>query len=110
MEFKENNFKLEEVGEYISALSNSAALNGQNKGYILWGVRDKTHDIVGTSVNPSQKKVGNEDLQNWLIRLLDPQIHFKFCFLTVDNNPIVLLEIDAGSHCLCSSRRQNGSE
>ena len=35
VEFKVNP---EEVGEYISALSNSASLLGKANGYIIWGI------------------------------------------------------------------------
>ena len=96
LEFKGNNQKPEEIGEYISALANSAALIGQVSGYIIWGVSDDTHKIVGTTFQPSQSKVGNEELENWLLRLLNPKINIKFHELCMDNNlPVVLLEISA---------------
>lgn len=34
-EFKENWFDLDELGQYISALSNSAASYGQKNGYFI---------------------------------------------------------------------------
>ena len=49
VEFKENNSNPEDIGEYISALSNSAALSGKASAYVLWGVRNGTHEVVGTS-------------------------------------------------------------
>lgn len=97
VEFKENVFKPEDTGQYISALANSAALSGQNKGYMVWGVSDDTHEIVGTNINPFGK-VGNEDFQNWLTRLLTPQIHFEFRELDVDGKHIVLLEVSPASY------------
>ena len=39
VEFKENYRRPERVGEYLSALANSAALHGQSHGYVLWGIR-----------------------------------------------------------------------
>ena len=51
-EFKENWFNADEVGEYISALANSAVLIGKKKTYIVWGVHDKTHKITGTTFDP----------------------------------------------------------
>ncbi len=37
VEFKQNKDAPEEIGEYLSALSNSAALLGKTSAYILWG-------------------------------------------------------------------------
>ncbi|SDD22249.1 ATP-binding protein [Actinokineospora iranica] len=95
VEFKENNFKAEDVGEYISALSNGATLNNQEKGYLVWGVRDSDHKVTGTNVNPQAEKVGNEDLVPWLTRQVQPQVHFEFHALQRDGKMIVLLEIGA---------------
>ena len=50
-DFKENWFSKDEIGEYISAISNGAAFCGKEYGYIIWGVNDKTKEIVGTTVN-----------------------------------------------------------
>jgi ATP-dependent DNA helicase RecG len=93
VEFKHNNSKLDEIGEYLSALSNSAALCGKSKAYMLWGVDDKTHDIVGTTFVPSQVKKGNEELESWLLRSLSPKIHFRFHEFEVDGKAAVLLEV-----------------
>jgi predicted HTH transcriptional regulator len=68
-EFKQNNFNPDETGEYISAISaisNSAALIKEPAGFIVWGVDDVTHHIVGTAFRPHKEKVGNEELENWL--------------------------------------------
>jgi predicted HTH transcriptional regulator len=93
VEFKENNAEPKEVGEYISALSNSAALVGKAFAYLVWGVDDKTHQVVGTCFSLATAKVGNEELENWLLRLLAPKIDFHFFEFTMDGLPIVLLEI-----------------
>ncbi len=37
-----------DIGEYICALGNSAALNDKSYAYLLWGIHDQTHEIVGT--------------------------------------------------------------
>src|ERR1035437_3790618 len=77
-EFKENNSDPEEIGEYISALSNTAALHGKTNAYMVWGVKDGTHETTGTIFKPSTAKKGNENLENWLVRLLNPRLHFHF--------------------------------
>lgn len=40
LEFKHNNAEPQEIGEYISALANTAALEGKAHAYLLWGVDD----------------------------------------------------------------------
>ena len=51
VEFKQNNADPDEMGEYISALSNMALLYGVPFGYLIWGVDDKTKSIVGTTLS-----------------------------------------------------------
>ncbi|MGI8679201.1 MAG: AlbA family DNA-binding domain-containing protein [Jatrophihabitans sp.] len=62
-EFKVGNFKPDEIGEYVSALSNSAAVAGLAHGYMVWGVRDDDHEVVGTAFKPHTTKIGNEELR-----------------------------------------------
>jgi len=97
LEFKENLSDAEGIGEYISALSNSAVLSGVTHGYLVWGARDDDHLLVGTSFDPfSAKAVGNEDLVPWLTRMMNPQVYFEF--RVVETGPgvrAVILEVDA---------------
>ena len=95
VEFKHNNDNPEEIGEYLSALANSAALLGKVNAYMVWGVDNTSHDLIGTVFRPGTCKIGNEELENWLLRLLSPKINFKFYELTADGLPVVLLEIGA---------------
>lgn len=93
LEFKLNQDDHQELGEYLSALSNSAALDGKANAYLLWGIDDATHAIVGTDFDPLAKRIGNEELESWLLRLLAPKIDFRFHVATVDTKRIVVLEI-----------------
>ena len=45
VEFKENNSKPEDIGEYISALANSACLHNQPNAYLVFGIQNKTHNV-----------------------------------------------------------------
>lgn len=63
--------------EYISALSNSAAIEGRKEGYFLWGVNDITHEITGTKIDPDQD-VKNEPLKHFLRRQLSPDLDLVF--------------------------------
>lgn len=94
VEFKENNAEPKLIGEYLSALANSAALEGKAFAYLLWGVRDGDHAIVGTRFDPHATKVGNEELESWLLRLLEPKLHFRFFVVDVDGQRVVLLEVE----------------
>lgn len=93
LELKHNNADPQEIGEYLAALSNAAALDGKSNAYLVWGVNDKTHEIVGTTFKPHSAKKGNEELESWLLRLLSPRLHFRFHTFDVDGKPLVLLEI-----------------
>ena len=52
VEFKVNQRAPRAVGEYVSALANAAALHGKARAYVLWGIEDGTHAIVGTKFSP----------------------------------------------------------
>ena len=93
IEFKCNNKNPQMIGEYISALSNSAALCEQPKAYLVWGINDATHKIVGTDFQYRKAKKGNEELEAWLCRMLSPRINFRFFEISMDEKPIVLVEI-----------------
>lgn len=94
LEFKHNNADPPEIGENLSALSNSAALCGKANAYLVWGIENDTHKIVGTTFSPGKKKVGGEELENWLLKSLTPKIHFYFYCFEINNLPVVLLEIE----------------
>lgn len=93
VEFKVNNDAPDAIGEYVSALANSAALSGKAHAYLVWGVSND-HSVVGTTFVPGRAKVGNEELENWLLHLLEPKIHFVFREVVLDTKRVVLLEID----------------
>ena len=98
VEFKQNNDDPKEIGEYISALSNSAALCGKAFAYLVWGITDGTREIAGTTFKPGAAKKGNEELENWLLRLLNPRIAFGFYeFETNSGSTVVILEISKAS-------------
>jgi predicted HTH transcriptional regulator len=98
VEFKHNNVNPEPIGEYVSALANSAALHDKDRGYLVWGVEDGTHRVVGTAFRPRQAKKGNEELENWLMRLLEPQVNFKIHEFTHDGHRVVLFEVPPATH------------
>jgi len=60
LEFKLNYANNDEIGEYISAISNGATISNKSFGYLVWGVEDITHAIKGTRFSFSIAKEGNQ--------------------------------------------------
>ena len=77
VEFKLNYGNPQEIGEYISALSNSACYHKREYAYLVFGIEDSTHSLYGTSFSPRQTKIGNQELENWLATQLNPRIDFN---------------------------------
>lgn len=65
LEFKHNDDP-HTIGEYISALANAAALDGEPCGYMVWGIEDGTHRVLGTRFKPGSAKIGAQMLDLWL--------------------------------------------
>jgi ATP-dependent DNA helicase RecG len=95
VEFKVNNENPTKMGENVSALANGAALHGKPFAYLVWGIEDGSHKILGTQFKPRKTKIGNEDLESWLLHLLNPRIHFTIHEFLHEGLPIVLWEIPA---------------
>ena len=93
IEFKENNSNPQKIGEYVSALSNTAALYNQEHAFLIWGINDVSHEIVGTSFDPAKTKIGNQDLSLWVSTQLQPQVQFYFHKTQIEGKEIVLLEV-----------------
>lgn len=93
IEFKHNNYKPDMIGQDISALANSAALSEKSAAYMLWGVDDNTHEIVGTEHNLQSLKKGNEELENWLRYKLSKNVDFEFHITEVNNVNVGVLII-----------------
>ena len=98
LEFKANNFKPDMVGEDICALANSAVLEERSCSYMIWGIDDVTHAIIGTSENLQTVKAGDkegsrEELSNWLTRMLSPNTEFSARSVDFDGKSILIIEI-----------------
>ena len=68
IEYKEanNSFDFEKLGKYFSALSNAANLVGKQYSWLIFGIKDKTHEFVNTkyrnngNLNKLKKKLQKE--------------------------------------------------
>ena len=97
VEFKHNNSNPQEIGEYISALSNSALYHQKSNGYLVFGIEDGSHKIIGTTFKPSLEKIGNQELENWLATQLSPRIDFTIDEVIISDKAIVIIKIDAAT-------------
>ena len=95
IELKSNNSDSQMIGEYVSALSNTATLFNQQHGFMIWGIDDQTHELIGTSFDPQKEKVGTQGLELWISLLLTPQVQFYFHEAFIDGKRVVLLDINA---------------
>lgn len=93
-EFKENWYEENGIGEYISSMSNVAALLGKENAYLVWGVNNDTHEFTGTTFT-YHRDVKNEPLEHYLARNVVPDIGFYFKELTIKSKKVVVLVIPA---------------
>lgn len=97
-EFKSGNFDPDMIGQDISALANAAAYSEKACAYMIWGIDDKTHDIVGTKLDQYSKLVGNQEIESWLRNLISKNAEFEFHKIEIkdkngDNKQIIVLII-----------------
>ena len=93
LEFKHNNDDPPTIGQNICALANGAALCEKDRAYLLWGIDDSTHEIIGTNVDLQNQKVGNEELNNWLRQRLSRNADFEFHSVDMNGKSVVVLII-----------------
>jgi predicted HTH transcriptional regulator len=95
VEFKVNNSNPQEIGEYISALSNSACYHKQSFAYLVFGIEDSTHRLVGTDFHPLTEKRGNQELENWLVTQLNPKIDVNIFETEINGLRFALFKIQS---------------
>lgn len=96
VEFKkaENNFDIDELGCYFSALSNEANLRERDFAWIVFGVWDKKREIVGTSfkngevaLNKLKHDMSQHTTDNLIFREIVPII--------IENKRVLLFKVPA---------------
>ena len=93
IEFKINYSRKEDLGKLISALSNAASLYDRKSAFLAFGIQDATHKITGTTFQPSQEKVGTDQLEFWLSQHINPRIDFRIYEFEYGKIPLVIFEI-----------------
>ncbi len=95
VEFKVNNSDPYGIGASLSALANGANLHNQPFGYLIFGIDDLDHSIVGTKFKFSQEKIGNEEVENWLLRRMDPRPNVNSFEFQHSGKDITLIQVPA---------------
>ncbi len=98
LEFKHNKYDPDMIGKDISALANSAALHEKSRAYMIWGIQDETHEIVGTDHDLQNLKKGDQELENWLRSLLSRNADFEFHSVCVNDKNVGVLIIYSATH------------
>jgi ATP-dependent DNA helicase RecG len=94
LEFKANRYEPQALGEYLSALANSACLQGRPRGYLAFGIEDGSHAVVGTTFDPqAEKGKGEQLLPLWLSLGLRPNVGFEIHPFTYQGERVVLFEV-----------------
>ena len=99
LEFKANHFEPQVVGEYVSALANSACLLGKPRAYLVFGVEDGSHALIGTDFDPIAQMVKGKDgrgkqlLPLWLSLGLRPNTGYEIYPFDYQGRRVVLFEI-----------------
>lgn len=96
VEFKraENNFDIDELGKYFSALSNEANLREREFGWIVFGVWDKKHQIIGTSFKDGEVAL-NRLKQDMSQHTTDNLIFRDIVPIEVEGKRILLFQVPA---------------
>ncbi len=96
VEFKkaETNFDVDELGKYFSALSNEANLREREFGWIVFGVWDKKHEIVGTSFKDGEVAL-NKLKQDMSQHTTDGLIFREIIPLEVEGKRVLLFKVPA---------------
>lgn len=65
VEFKDanDNFDTDKIGRYFSALSNQANLQGADKAWLVFGVHDKTRQIIGSDYRVDPDRLQSTKMQ-----------------------------------------------
>ena len=96
VEFKHaaSQYSIDEIGKYFSALSNEANLKGEEYGWMVFGIEDKTHVIKGTAFKPS--RVALDELKKLIADQTNNRITFEEIYeVKANEHRVILFQIPA---------------
>ena len=94
VEFKDanDNYSTSEIGKYFSALSNEANLRNLPAAWLIFGIHDKTREIIGTAYRPERERL--HSLKQQIAAESDPSISFREIHeLHAPQGRVILFEI-----------------
>ncbi|PLS30583.1 transcriptional regulator [Bifidobacterium margollesii] len=91
LEFKHNKYTPTMIGEDISALANSATIAGHPFAYLIWGVDDTTHDILGTDNEWYAMRSKQQEIESWIRMQLSGNTELDFQRAQIDEQRHVLI-------------------
>lgn len=97
VEFKraENDFDIDKLGKYFSAISNEATLKNKQYGWIIFGIDDKTHEFTNTryhydnNFNTVKKQIADNTTDNVTF--------IEIYNLEIDSKRIIMFQVPAAS-------------
>lgn len=93
IEYKENNVSPDQIAKIVCGLSNSARRLDADFAYIIWGIDESTHSVVGTTFDPDTCKKGNQRLDIWLSKILIPSLDLQFRRINHPDGKVVILKV-----------------
>jgi ATP-dependent DNA helicase RecG len=96
VEFKQasEDYETDRIGEYFSSLSNEANLRGLDRAWLVFGINDKTRDIVGSRYRLEPDRL--QSLKGQIAQGTEPSVTLRDIYqLTTANGRVVLFEIPA---------------
>lgn len=96
VEFKQagNDYDTNKIGEYFSALANEANLRGLERGWLVFGVNNKTRSVVGSDYRLESERL--QSLKMQIAQEAEPSITFRDIYeLQHTDGRVVLFEVPA---------------
>lgn len=97
VEFKEagKDYDTDKIGRYFSALSNEANLRNAERGWLVFGVSDKSRKVVGTAYRPEIERLLS--LKNQMRDGTEPSVTLRNIHVLIDEDGhrVILFEIPA---------------
>lgn len=77
VEFKQasNDYSTDDIGKYFSALANEANLRGAERGWLVFGVNNKTRTVVGTDYRTQRDRL--QSLKQQIAADAEPRVTFR---------------------------------
>ena len=96
VEFKQagNDFDTDKIGRYFSALSNEANLRNQDRGWLIFGVNNRTRMVVGSIYRTEPDRLNG--LKHQIASDTEPGVTFRdIHVLDTPQGRVILFEIPA---------------